>query len=375
LKQAQTALLNALKAGSQDTYLSHFIQYVYWCQDMLYSAWRFPTPYTQVAAFLVDKVEEGIQASTIRGYKSAIKWVNDLVGTDEQGSGWNSKYWLLSRISQYAALKSPESHISKALLPLKKSHMTWLWGKFIESYTFTDRVAVLSYTCAIFLAARASEIWKSYGKNSKGLRFEDINIIWRDLHVQEHHTMAYGLFPPSKLYPEIKGLRFRFVDIKTGTENQYIYKYIGRSGNVFMDPAIEVLKYLTLFKDSPMFRGFPSNYLFSDWYGRPLTANFMRTWVKQWRNDLPGYSDAQTKRILLHTCRKTFCNLLYQCGWDMIKIGAYGNWAVPNSIGHYYCPSEEVALTICELITSIQVSKERENWFYDMDVFAPKPVL
>jgi len=142
-----------------------------------------------------------------------------------------------------------------------------------------------------------------------------------------------------------------------------------------MDPVIEVLKYLYELRNAPMFRGYPDDYLFSDWYNRPLTTDFMRTWVKGWRDKLPGYSTSQQERILLHTCRKTFCNLLYQCGWDMIKIGAYGNWKVPTSIGHYYCPSEEVALSICPIILSIVVSKERKDTFFDLDVFDRRSFL
>ena len=49
--QLINAIINALKVGSQDTYESHFIQYIYWCLDRFIKPFEFPTPYTRFAAF------------------------------------------------------------------------------------------------------------------------------------------------------------------------------------------------------------------------------------------------------------------------------------------------------------------------------------
>ena len=338
------AITESIKAGSQKTYLSHYCQYVIWCKQRLIAPFEFPSPYVQVAAFILDKINIGVVPGTVRGYIAAIRWINDIAGfQNSSGSGWNTQHFLLKRLKGSVKINSKGSGRSNSALTLAQTHLLWLWNLYNNSNNIKERAAVISFFFGIAFAARASSLWKGRFI-TKGLKLKHINIIYSSN--QDYLTKKWHLIPPVTLFPQIIGLRLTLYDIKTGTVNQYYTKYIGRTNVHSCDPIIAFIKYLKMIKVFYKLSLDPDSYAFRDQFGTPLTTDYISQWMKLWTHSLPNYDKDLCSRIKPHSMRKTFCCILYRLGWDMVQIAAYGDWSVPSSLIYYCIYQQSVALSI-----------------------------
>ena len=90
-------------------------------------------------------------------------------------------------------------------------------------------------------------------------------------------------------------------------------------------------------------------------------------WINKWKYELPYYEEEQSTRVVIHTVRKTFCNLLYRVGWDMVRISCYGDWSVPTSLTFYYQYMPHEALQIAKLLFNTSEITDRANIVCDLD--------
>ena len=91
--------------------------------------------------------------------------------------------------------------------------------------------------------------------------------------------------------------------------------------------------------------------------------------MKQWKYELPeyNYDTDLCKRVVIHSARKTFCNLLYRTGWDIVKISCYGIWSCPSSLTFYYQYMPSKALRITRKILIETELTDRANINCDLD--------
>lgn len=307
----------------------------------------FPTPYVWVAAWLRFASDEGKSPVTLRGYKAAIKWINGIVGEDN----WNSTHMLLTSVIRYAKLHSNNSirkdKYHKKAISLNQKDIIYVWNRYINESALQYRGAVISFVLGILTSARPSQIYKTRDGN-KGLRFKDI--LWIYYKQNKMLQEKYGCFPPIKSLKYIKGIQFRYWNVKVGSTSNYIVRHVGRTMNDSIDPVKEFLIYLRLIYISFPEKCKEDNYVFLGQNGRPILYSYIISWIKSWREDLAGYYMDQILCILPHSMRKTFVNILFARGWEDTKLATYGDWASNSAIPYYYQYSMEEAFEIAKLI-------------------------
>ena len=276
---------------------------------------------------------------------------------------------MLARLKQHAKVTyKSEKHINTAPITLLKRHLRWIWDKYIKHEEIKYRAAVISYILAVLLAARGSSIWKTKIL-TKGIKLKDIKVLWFERTEQIAKEVKYGIYPPEHEYMCIKGLQIKLYDIKTSSINEYIVRYVGRSFDPKFEPVIELLKYIKQLKAVYNLPCKPTDYAFRNANNRPITVEFISKWMSEWKYLLPVYEYDRDlcKRVVLHSARKTFCNLLYRAGWDMVRISCYGTWSVPSSLIFYYQYLPTEALRITRLILIKKELTDRKNIICDLD--------
>ena len=360
------SILDALKTNSQSTYSNHFKQYIYWCWDRGIPPLQFPTSIEHFRAFLIDKIQEGKLTGTIRGYISACKWINDIAGV----SNWNTKHFLFSRLRQVAKLRNDlsKANSSKVAIPLTRQHLKWLWNKYISTKGYSINIigSALGFILSVLLGCRGGSIWAGKDPN-KGIRFKNIQIIWYTSFINENLTKKYGLYPPRNLRIYIKGIRLKIYNTKSSTIHEYHNKFIGRTLDKRYDIIPHLLDYLIILRFKFNWKLSENDFLFRNSLNQPLKTPVVRDWIKRWKSIIPNIDTEKRNNIFIHSGRKTFCNLLYQAGWDMVKIAAYGEWSVPTAVACYYLPTQQEGLKIANLIFSAETGYLSRNYIFDMD--------
>ena len=350
--------MGAIKEGSKHTYLNHFIQYIKWCKIIQTPPFTFPIPHVVVAAYLIDRIQQGIHKDTIRGYIAAFKWIHDIVGSE-----WNSNHFLLKRLRGTARIQSSAS--SKGAINLRRDHLPWLWTKYAYSSNINEQGAVIGFFIGILIAARGSSLFK--GRiSTKGIRLKHINVLYI---ASQHNALftQWGNYPPAHIQHLVIGVKFELYDIKTATLKQKLIRYIGVTNNSICDPVIALINYLRKLKFTLKFPQNPNDFVFRNIHKQPLSTGYISSWIKQWKFNVPHYDKDQQMRILLHSMRKTFCQHMYEIGWDMVKIGCYGNWAVPTTLIFYYQYTQHEALSIAKLLLFAPNNTSRSGLICDLD--------
>ena len=312
--------------GSQDTYLSHLAQYYIWCEEHDQDFWHIPTSYFLVCCWIIDSCTRGIKKGTIRGYRASIKWMNDMLGyTGTAGEGWNPKHNIISRLGQYAN-RFAVGPVNNGAMNLTQEQVKWLWDLYIND-SYNNKVRVISFVIGILLGARPNWVWKVYNKK-KGIRLKHV----RFLYTKEDTGLwnKYGLALPLTMVDKVRAIKFNVPNVKGKPEGTYLTKYLGRTGVKGYDPVYELAKVLCTSGHIMVNR--EDDYLFRLYNGKPVNYDDMFRWVLLWREEVKGLTHEQRLRVRLHTIRKTFANLAFGSGMDMLAIATYGYWAIPTAM-------------------------------------------
>ena len=246
-------------------------------------------------------------------------------------------------------------------MALSRQQVKWLWREYIGK-GYNNRIKMISYITAILIGARPNWIWKVSNKN-KGIRIKHMKYLYTRTNTYLWKT--YGLRLPLIHWRKVEAIRFEIWNPKGKGKGHKLVRHIGRTKIEQMDPVLEIVSMVSNMARINQLKG--EEYLFSKYNGKPLTYNEMARWVLEWRGKLQGLTTEQKNRVRLHTIRKTFANLAFRAGLDMLKIATYGTWALPTAITIYVNYDMQYAIGLAYKLLYGRIIKARKEISINMN--------
>ena len=331
-----------------------------------------------VAAFMADKVKSGCKKGYMRGIESAVKWWHDI-----KGYPFRKGHPLVQRVKQSAPANASKTDIVKYTMPFTLEQIRALYLQNISHKKWLFAMCAVGILLAIITGLRGGSIfYHKFSRNilkghqtikqlvTLGIQEHQINVIFKKPDGSGLSFMGLRLlkYIGDQIDTNVIGIRITLTgeEVKNLKPGQILYKYIGRTRNISLDPVYDLLIYL---QKMHQLHGYDGNrYIIRLPNNKPVTIKQAREWIKIARISLPNLYNYGLS-YHLHSARGTTADRLYKLGFSTLHIAKYGDWSVSTSLAHYIPLDISTALKLADRILWEPTPSDKIGVYFDTTIF------